>query len=145
MKTCTRCHTEKALSEFTLNPGGSVRAWCRKCCSEISDKARVEGRAVPEKRLRQMVSAKKAISKQNGVEFSISVSDLSLPEVCPYLGVKIDLSGSRSRYGPSIDRIDSGLGYVPGNVEVISALANRMKNDATPEELEAFAKTILNK
>jgi hypothetical protein len=36
------------------------------------------------------------------------------------------------------------LGYVPGNVAVISRKANLMKNDASSEELLAFAKNIAN-
>ena len=42
----------------------------------------------------------------------------------------------------SIDRIDSTKGYIPNNIEVISLLANRMKNSATIEQLKTFAKNI---
>ncbi len=43
----------------------------------------------------------------------------------------------------TIDRIDSRYGYVDGNVQVISFLANQMKADASPEQLIEFAKWIL--
>jgi hypothetical protein len=36
---------------------------------------------------------------------------------------------------PSLDRIDPSKGYVKGNVRVISARANLLKNDATVGEL----------
>ena len=36
---------------------------------------------------------------------------------------------------PSLDRIVSSLGYVKGNIRVISYKANRVKSNATLEEL----------
>ena len=48
---------------------------------------------------------------------------------------------------PSIDRIIPTLGYVRGNVIVVSLKANRIKNDATPDELmevARFYKELLN-
>ena len=45
----------------------------------------------------------------------------------------------------SIDRIDSTKGYEKGNVWVISGRANRIKNDATPEELMRIATLVWEK
>lgn len=76
-----------------------------------------------------------------GMDFSIEVRDIVLPKVCPYLGVGfIPLDKD---YGYSLDRIDSSKGYVKGNIQVISRLANIMKNNATKEQLIAFAKGVL--
>ena len=47
-------------------------------------------------------------------------------------------------FSPSLDRIDSTKGYVPGNVWVISNKANRMKSNAAAEELIIFAKSVLD-
>lgn len=69
-----------------------------------------------------------------GIPFSISLSDIIVPDVCPILGVPL-VRGTI--YAPSLDRIKAHLGYVPGNVQVISARANVIKNDATVEELRA--------
>jgi hypothetical protein len=40
---------------------------------------------------------------------------------------------------PSLDRIDPRKGYTRDNVWIISYRMNRIKNDATPEELETIA------
>lgn len=36
---------------------------------------------------------------------------------------------------PSIDRFDNALGYVKGNIRVISTRANLLKRDATVDEV----------
>ena len=46
--------------------------------------------------------------------------------------------------GYSLDRIIPELGYVPGNVQVISQLANAMKWDSTREERLTFANWVLS-
>ena len=77
---------------------------------------------------------------QRGYEFSITPADIILPSHCPILGVPLSKNGRR--YGYSLDKIDPSLGYIPGNVWVISQLANAMKWDSTAEERVAFAKWV---
>lgn len=77
----------------------------------------------------------------NNMEFTIEVSDIVLPEMCPYMGVGfIPLD---KKYGYSLDRIDSAKGYTKDNIQVISRIANIMKNNATEQELVSFAKGVL--
>ena len=45
---------------------------------------------------------------------------------------------SRNYTAPTIDRIDNAVGYVPGNVRIISQRANVLKSNGTDKELEAI-------
>lgn len=89
----------------------------------------------------------RARAKQFGVPFSLGIADLdfiTIPETCPYLGIPIfkGSGGKSSENSPSLDRIIPSLGYVRGNVEFISARANRLKNDASLEELERIVNRL---
>lgn len=44
---------------------------------------------------------------------------------------------------PSLDRIDPTKGYVPGNVQVVSFLANRAKSNLSDAQLRTFCTAIL--
>lgn len=87
--------------------------------------------------LRFMLVAAKARAKKAGLEFSISRDDLSLPVSCPILKHPLSVGiGHMHDWSPSIDRINPLLGYVKGNVVIISYRANRIKNCATLDELK---------
>lgn len=45
---------------------------------------------------------------------------------------------------PTVDRINNKLGYIKGNVKVISWRANRIKNNGNKEELEKVISYIEN-
>lgn len=88
----------------------------------------------------------KGTSKQRGIPFDLEIEDIIVPEVCPYTGLTLCFgTGHPQRNSYSLDRIDNTLGYVKGNVEVISYLANRMKQDASVGEQIRFAKEVLRR
>ena len=80
-------------------------------------------------------------AKDLNLPFSIHHTDLRIPEYCPILGIKIDRKDG-FEHGPSLDRVNPSLGYVKGNVAVISMKANRMKGDASAEEHRKIADYI---
>lgn len=87
-------------------------------------------------RLKLFYSAQRR-ARKNSLPFTITLDDIVIPEKCPILG--IPLFNGRRGFRPhsySLDRIQGPLGYVPGNVQVISNRANLLKRDATLEELE---------
>lgn len=89
-----------------------------------------------------MVSTAKIRAAARGLEFNITKDDLALPTHCPILGIELSFEGPSKENSPSLDRIDNSRGYVVGNVQVISWRANRLKSDATKEELLAIAASM---
>ena len=89
----------------------------------------------------KMISASRARAKAIGVPHSITVRDVIIPRVCPVLGIPLAVtSGANGRSSPSLDRIIPELGYVPGNVMVVSWRANDLKGNATIAELQSLAR-----
>lgn len=83
-----------------------------------------------------MIAARQR-AKKSGLACTITEGDLLIPPVCPVLGVPMQRTAYRQgSNSPSLDRLDNSLGYIPGNVRVISWRANRIKGDATVEEVE---------
>lgn len=85
-------------------------------------------------------------AKANGWEFNLTLDDIKIPTHCPVFGIPLVLSDDYVKDdSPSLDRLDSTRGYVRGNVWVISYRANRIKNNATLEELEQLVCVLKEK
>jgi hypothetical protein len=76
---------------------------------------------------------------------TITEADIIIPEFCPLLGIKLERSadGHGGPSSPSLDKINPALGYVPGNVWVISNRANTLKSDATLRELQTLVSNLI--
>lgn len=143
-KTCNVCDCEKPTAMF--------RKWCRACicCKNDALKAKRRMRsaeeaeqgnaAVRERRIaypeRYLLSQARHRAKARDMDFDITLDDIAIPEHCPVLGIKLEAGRGRVHdASPSLDRIDNSLGYVKGNVAVISAKANILKNHASLDEV----------
>ena len=97
----------------------------------------------PEKYL---ISTIKSRCKRDNVSFDLTEKDfVNLPTHCPVFNIPLERNlGKRkwSRYALSVDKIQPALGYISGNIQILSRLANNMKSEATPEELLKFADWI---
>lgn len=91
-----------------------------------------------------MLRRAKSRAVKFGVPFALSKADFEIPSHCPVLGIKLVLGvGKPHDASPSLDRIKPELGYVPGNVSVISHRANRIKyNCKSGDELRKIADYI---
>jgi hypothetical protein len=85
-------------------------------------------------------SARQRAALRN-VSFDLKEEDISIPIECPVLKVPFKYG---TKYAASLDRINPDLGYVKGNVQVISRKANLMKQDASKEELKRFGEWAIN-
>ena len=149
-KMCSECGETKSLSEFVVSILCSDgRAGY---CSACDRKKRRERRSDPSRNKMQLeterryraerpefclwLSARRR-AKKRGIEFSISTSDITIPDVCPILGIPLGKSGKRgpSSGSPTLDRLDNERGYVPGNVAVISHRANTLKSNISLDEI----------
>lgn len=88
-------------------------------------------------------------AKKIGVPFTITPEELVWPKLCPIMKIPLTVgrgcskgTGGAAPSAASLDRIDPTKGYVPGNVQIVSMLGNLMKQNATPEQLRAFANWV---
>ena len=108
----------------------------------MKERSRLNMRKAWETRPKEMMVIRvKAKCKKLGLPFNLCADDFEMPEYCPLLGLKLERgAGKATMNSPELDRIIPSLGYVKGNVWVISRRANLIKSDATIEEIRMLAK-----
>ena len=163
-RVCKKCAEEKPISKFPSSKSKlasgeikSYREYVCYSCKHIKEYAaglekdpdfRKKKREYKKEYNKNNPRAKllwnaKSRAKKIGVNFNLTIDDIVIPEVCPLL--KIELysgDGVIIDNSPSLDRINSQVGYVKGNVWVVSHKANTMKSDATLEELELLVNNL---
>tara|TARA_Y100000034_G_scaffold96183_1_gene117051 strand:- start:83 stop:640 length:558 start_codon:yes stop_codon:yes gene_type:complete len=165
-KTCTKCNEHKPLSEFNkykrLKDG--LFTYCKACHKKYQDNIC---------RFKRWFGGKKGRAKYKGIEFTIEPTDIpgvkikpvhyndtvhhrktgikswevtEYPKVCPVQRIELDWNiNGRGGHdnSPSLDRIDPTKGYIPGNVMIMSSLANKMKSNSTLEQKKIEARYYL--
>lgn len=94
--------------------------------------------------IKYLLKAAKKRSKEDNLPFDLSEDDIVIPQVCPILKIEIKIGNSiKDRdSSPSLDKVIPELGYVKGNVKVISFKANSLKRDGHIEDFENIIKYI---
>ena len=88
--------------------------------------------------IREMFKGACKRAKAKGLKCTITPSDIEIPDICPLLGIPLfSVKGSRcaTPNSPTLDRIINELGYIPGNVWVISHKANTCKGTLSADEI----------
>lgn len=82
-------------------------------------------------------------AKKSNTVFDLNLDDITVPKICPLLGIplNVDKRGKGAAPdSPSIDRIDPSKGYTKDNIWVISHRANSLKSDGTLLEHQLLIK-----
>ena len=164
MKICNVCEEEKTMDSFYfIIKQNSYRGKCNSCYSKHkaayhkrtrlkhNEYTRAHYAANKEHKQEQalqhrldnpelyMFIGAKSRAKANNILFNIEVEDVILPDYCPILNIPLIKGAKRATdNSPTLDRLIPSLGYIKGNVNVISNKANRTKNDATLTELKSL-------
>lgn len=136
MRVCNICNLEKELSCFH-KPAKGTEYRCKSCKSDLAKKNRKEDY------FKHYCSTKKSECKRKGYNYNLTPEYLESiwTKVCPVFGMELFRAseGMGSAKSAHLDRIDPTKGYVFDNVHWISGRANRIKYDATIEELRQIA------
>lgn len=171
-KECSKCKTQKKVDNFYSDKRAKdgFHSWCKDCNSGRKKeryKENPELKILAQERCKRwyrknrnsnikynykyrrdnqervLFNAARYRARKSGIDFSIDICDVFIPEFCPILGVKLFKGTVENKdSSPSLDKIDNSVGYVKGNVRVISNLANQMKSRATKDQLIKFAENI---
>lgn len=98
---------------------------------------------------RNMLTRAKRRANAGTYPFDITIEDIQsvwpMDGKCPVLGIDLDLSGVDLQRTASLDKINPRLGYVKGNILVVSFRANSIKKDSTLEEMRMLLTFYENK
>ena len=166
-KVCNTCNEHKPFSEFSKKRDSTdgLRSYCKSCANDYQinmnpfvkwfssrkGQAKLKGKEftilptdIPGVKIREVITKGLGRNKYGTfVKKYTSWEATEYPKVCPVLGIELDwkakVNGGQNN-SPSLDRIDSTKDYIPGNVMIMSRLANVMKNNATLEQLKQFSR-----
>lgn len=159
---CPDCGTDEWAYRTDRRPGHTPRWLCRHCTAlQVANRPKRDPKEYYRTHRMEMAEYRREYRKTHpevslvlqarrrcrasSVPCTLQPSDIVIPSHCPILGIplKRNLGGHGPKDdSPSLDRTNPKLGYVPGNVVVVSHRANRIKNDGTAEEHELVAKWI---
>lgn len=144
IRTCDNCGDtlpESKRNDFRFCRQKCSKAWhARARYRRQSESIKIKESARRKRKyqcpIARMLKNAKNRSSVKGLTFSISKKDILIPDICPVLGIPLVIgSGQVTDNSPTLDRIIPALGYIPSNIRVISHRANRLKCDASVDEM----------
>jgi hypothetical protein len=167
LKRCSKCKQIKSFSEFGKYKRGKhgLAYHCKTCrvpsqattyakkVASAGGRAKYNADAIMYRQLalqkdpvraraRKMFHHARERATRWDLEFGITFDDIVAVcgECCPVLCLELDWTTAvRKESSPTLDRLDNALGYVKGNILVMSWRANRLKSDGTADELQRIA------
>lgn len=155
LKTCRTCGIEKATSEYHKDSGKKlgIRNECKSCAKQtshsyylkntnrITDRVSKYSKSYIPRHSRKIDSKLrnlfvKARARKNK-EFNILEDSLielwdKQQGLCAY--TKLPMLATSNQFNTvSLDRIDSNIGYVVGNIQLVCTAVNKMKQEYSPE------------
>jgi len=131
-KICSQCKEEQDVQNFYSDKHNrdGLKSNCKKCHKKDRDNRRnndIIGR---------LLNSVKQSAKIRGIPFDLKREDILIPIKCPILDIELFINNKWGYNSPSIDRIDSNLGYTKDNIIVCSWRVNQIKGDASLEEIK---------
>lgn len=130
---------ETDLDRCPDHPVGPIKRDCKRCNSiYMRHYQRHRRKHDP---VGVMVDRARERARLRGLPFRLRREHVQLPVRCPVLGIQLVRGAGRSPASPSLDRLVPNLGYIPGNVRVISDRANQLKGTMSVAQLNRRALT----
>lgn len=140
-KVCFKCKIEQTVDNFYANKYNrdGLKSECKLCFNkEINDRKNADP-------VGRLFKSAKGSAKNRGIQFELEKKDILIPLKCPILDIDLYFNNKMGGNSPSIDRIDSNLGYTKDNIVICSWRANHIKGDATVNEMFLIYKNWLSK
>lgn len=132
VKTCRVCGETKLLVEFYIKHNE-----CKACTIQAVAKSRVGYVPLFERNIQSRLKNLCTKAKLRTKEFSLTPDDLNViwekqEGRCAY--TKLPLLATANQFNTvSLDRVDSSKGYVVGNIQLVCAAINKMKQEYTED------------
>ena len=142
---CSKCNKDyPATTEYwqtqSLRRGLAGRyCWCKEC-HQAYDKARYKK---PQRWAQATIRNKVSVGHIVDIDPVYIEKIWPKDNMCPLLERELIISeGKLNDMSPTIDRKIPKLGYIKGNVVIVSHLANRIMTNATSEEVQLVGKNM---
>lgn len=153
---CVRCEQYKDFEDFYdtghTTPNNIRRnkmTNCKECHILIGKEQRYKRIKTIEGTLKELLKRSRNCKKGKeevcnlDLEYLLSLYDNQQGK-CALSGVELETATFYNLKGISIDRINSDIGYIKGNIQLVCWVVNQMKNDLSNEELIQWSGYIVN-
>jgi len=127
---CRSCNRDKLAEDFSKH-GSTMNGFDTSSCKQCKVSKHKWSNVSIQKRIFNRIKSR---ASRKNIEFNLELSDIIIPEKCPVYNHIFIYNDTDWTY--SVDRIDNSKGYTKENIQIISNKANRLKNNASVEDIE---------